>query len=694
MLSLLALLILNIAQTIETPYVRVDGDPVSNDNKNISNTHAFSKNINILNINNSFSLNASDVLKQSPGVYVRSLGGSADFTELSIRGSHSTQLGIYLDGVPITPSSLSSIDLSTLNLNGLDSIDIYRGVTPLEWGYEGMAGAIYLRSLKGSIQAPQFKIVIGAGSFGERSLNLSYQLPLNSYKTGHTYQKNRSQWQLAFNAQYYGKQGDFPFYDDNGTPLNASDDQLTYRINNDVNSGHFQIKLTGYLNQKLGNLVLYSQVYAKEQGVVAPNSQTQNQARYLLVKPTHYLAWNNIKPTNHLKIDVLVSNSGQWSEFVNPLVLLSTFSLQQNTSEFNNRISSVFKYSSHSWYLLTLSINQSVNLFKLKSIQSKISTQSLTRVNLGGSLGSQFFLLNHYLNLEGGVRFDAFWDQGQISQNAFIENQLRNVNNVQLLIQSQLGIKVKLYSDVHALAHVALRQRVPGMYDLFGLPGALRGDADLKSEKEWLFDLGVTAKIKDFLQLEATYSETRYSQLISYIQVGQGLPAAVNLGESLSRVIELSGSLINNQWLNFDLNYTYQNTKNLNQNSYYGKPIPGKPQHIAWARTIFKLPANIGLSLGYELEYSSHSALNPSADFWAPQRYQSHLSLNWQSNKLPFIFHFQVNNLFNQQIGTLDATILGKNRTINVPVIDYVGYPLPGRNIHFSISYTGFKKQI
>ena len=65
------------------------------------------------------------------------------------------------------------IDLSTLPVAGLERVEVWRGVPPIEFGAEAVGGAINLVTRRGAL-VPELRVVVGAGSFGARAASAGW----------------------------------------------------------------------------------------------------------------------------------------------------------------------------------------------------------------------------------------------------------------------------------------------------------------------------------------------------------------------------------------------------------------------------------------------------------------------------------------------------------------------------------------
>lgn len=154
----------------------------------------------------------ADVLAEVPGTSVRGLGGSLDYASVSLRGSAPRQVLVTLDGIPLNPDGAAVVDLSELSLAGLSRVVVHRGPVPVGFAAAPIGGAVELTS--GS--APD-ALTFGAGSHGTARLRAS-----------------GGDERLAVTTDLAHTDGDYRYFDDGGTRFQGIDDHLRTRENNDA----------------------------------------------------------------------------------------------------------------------------------------------------------------------------------------------------------------------------------------------------------------------------------------------------------------------------------------------------------------------------------------------------------------------------------------------------------------------------
>jgi len=206
-----------------------------------------------------------EILSTISGVQQRQSGGFGTFSSITIRAASAAQTSVYLDGVLLNSGGESVIDLSTLEVLNLDSIDIYKGSTPLQLGQAGMGGAINLSSLSHE-NKPITRLRLGLGSFSHKTLQGAYQA-------------TKGHWSWTASGTYQSSDNDFGFLSNNSTPLNPNDDTNQRRHNNQVTRTSVLAKAT-FRPSSDSRSELLLQATKREAGVPNVINSIGNQARY------------------------------------------------------------------------------------------------------------------------------------------------------------------------------------------------------------------------------------------------------------------------------------------------------------------------------------------------------------------------------------------------------------------------------
>jgi iron complex outermembrane receptor protein len=159
------------------------------------------------------------LMTEVPGVTTTRTGALGSFTTLSLRGSNPDQVRFVVDGVPLAIAEGGAVDVSTLPLGDVERVEVYRGQAPLAFGESAMGGIVSITTRTPG--TPALGARAGTGSYG-------------AYFGDVTAGAHAGRLRLYLGGHALSSAGDYPYANDNGTPLNPADDTTTGRRNNDV----------------------------------------------------------------------------------------------------------------------------------------------------------------------------------------------------------------------------------------------------------------------------------------------------------------------------------------------------------------------------------------------------------------------------------------------------------------------------
>ncbi len=162
---------------------------------------------------------AQDILPEIPGANVLSLGGPFNFVSLSLRGVEAENTTVLLGNLPLSNRDTGAFDFSQIPISAFERIEIYRGGAPA-WFNTGSIGGV-VRLIPRENPTNGVGAHVGVGSFG------TYRAEAEG-----SVDKNRVR---SFNELRYGRTlGDFPYTNDRCTAFDSSDDVEERRLNNDA----------------------------------------------------------------------------------------------------------------------------------------------------------------------------------------------------------------------------------------------------------------------------------------------------------------------------------------------------------------------------------------------------------------------------------------------------------------------------
>ena len=82
------------------------------------------------------------LMREVPGVNVVRTGSIGAASTITLRGSNSDQVRVFVDGVPVNIVAGGGVDVSTLPIGDVESVEVYRGSSPLAFGESAMGGVV------------------------------------------------------------------------------------------------------------------------------------------------------------------------------------------------------------------------------------------------------------------------------------------------------------------------------------------------------------------------------------------------------------------------------------------------------------------------------------------------------------------------------------------------------------------------
>ncbi|CQR74488.1 Pertactin autotransporter precursor [Sporomusa ovata DSM 2662] len=137
-----------------------------------------------------------NLLERVPGLFVQRVSGDGHYTVARVRGSTGAQVNVYVDGVLMNLNGDAAVNLSTIPVDNVERVEVYRGYVPARFSGSPLGGVINIVTKKpdkvgGSISQ-------GVKSYGGYTGNYQLTAPVGSGSLMATYQ--RDIWD-----------GDFPF---------------------------------------------------------------------------------------------------------------------------------------------------------------------------------------------------------------------------------------------------------------------------------------------------------------------------------------------------------------------------------------------------------------------------------------------------------------------------------------------------
>jgi iron complex outermembrane receptor protein len=605
----------------------------------------------------------STVLSTVVGVNVTQYGGLGSFATASIRGSSSSHVRTYLDGMPIDDPWLGVTNLGDLPLGNLERVEVYRGFSPPQLGGSAIGGAVNLVTRRDDGRdglLSGLEANLSGGSFETRRENASLWIQPGAFRVFAHLGHERSQ-------------GDFAFLDDNATPFNPDDDAIATRANNAFEGWTGMARVARDIGGAGEMSLAYHDLW-RENGVPgysANPSLTANSERRRRIGQLRF------------------EGTPRWNQ---QLLWWADGFYQHTTDRYrdhdadqsliaqdtDNRILNYGGNARVRWLMPWLPVALDGALMGNKETFHPVNNlpqhrEGPDRWRRGTVLssGADIYLFGQSLVLTGTWRREhyqnEFYDaarfpwlppspQGRVSYDADAPS---------------AGARWQARSWLALKGNVGRYYRVPTFLELFGNTGSVTGNATLEPERGVNRDAGIVIETHrpawGSLVLEAGFFDNTAENLILFFPNSQHTSQPVNIGSARLRGWELSAAATIARRVDVAASYTRLDTEDTSAIPYYrGNELPSRPQHDVNT----SIAGNLGpLRLTYELDYLSANWLDRANLTRTPSR-SLHSAL--AAARLP--------------VPGLTFTLEGRNLTDD-RTADVAGYPLPGRAFFSTLSY-------
>lgn len=599
--------------------------------------------------------NLSEVIEKEAGVQVRQSGGLGSFSTVSLRGASSEQVMIFMDGILLNDASGGGADLSNISLSDVEAIEIYRGITPVNFGKASVGGAVNIRTRR-SAQGMNANVSAGYGSFG-----------MNKF-SGFLNRKP-GKWDCLISADYLSSDNDFPFINDNGTKWNKADDRTEDRNNARFDQKNILAKI-GYDFSDDVRLDFSDQWFAKDQGLPGWNNSDQVNTSFDTIR-------------NIAALNLIADNAGPYR--LNMSARLN-YSRQEET--YDDRGGHVGLGEQHSKYItghydaafflerltednmLSFISELRHETYDPRDLLREQNPKESRRNAFSIGLQNSFILLEGRLILTPALRYTFTRDELEAGISIWgvsLDEKTRDEDN----FSPQIGLKYCPANWLTIKANAAKYAREPSFFELFGDRGFFIGNMELESEKGTNFDMGfeISRNSDDErlkrISLRLTGFRTDTDDLITRSYNSRGIGKSVNISSSCIKGIEAELSMEFLKYFRFSANAAWQDTENQSEISAFdGKKLPGRFEKSYLARVESRY-GNFKLYAEYTAEknlyYDTANLLE------AEDKEEVNAGISW---------------LFRSALISFEAENIGNNQ-----YEDFNGYPLPGSSYCLTLKY-------
>ncbi|MBN2802866.1 MAG: TonB-dependent receptor [Deltaproteobacteria bacterium] len=627
-----------------------------------------SVNVETINLNGEYKnfKSVDEVVSDASGVQVRRLGGTGSGSYASIHGSTPGQVPVFVDGVLLNSGSSGAVDFSELNLILFDEINIYKGGAPVTLGSSGIGGAISLKTR--SFLKPVSILSLTYGSFD------TYRLTAVS---GSSFKKT----DILALVSLQGSKGDFTYLNLNGTPNNTDDDTFEKRINNEHNQATAFLKMDRrYKNWKF---TIADALMIKKSGVPGMGNIPAYESSYsFLNNRLDFGADLKFDRDSFLKFKIYYThNSDDFKDIYNETGVGAQYS-NTKTDDAGGSVIFSKKWSDSNRTALNVS-----SRFEGLNSENRITKESDGyKFRVLSEIGIEHdFTPVKSLLIDPALRVT-------IINSRFNENNSYVVKVDNVYYSPSAGFKYEVIKNLFIIVNGGSYLRPPDIYEMFGDSGFITGNPDLLPEKGLNGNGGINWKLrssnlKHRAFLTVSWFGSVVDNMIAYVQNSQNSVRAENVDKALLTGVETSARLKLFSSFGIEGNYTYMFTENRSRKPYhYGKKLPGHPEHEAFLKLFTdKRLGNFKSRLFITGDYAGQSYLdqaNLKENALGRLFFSTGIRLDHYKSGLSF--DLTVKNIFNK------ITAEDSNGNLR-PLRDFEGFPLPGRSVFATLSWSAAK---
>lgn len=621
----------------------------------------------------------ADAVATAVGAHARSLGGLGAYASLTVRGAAPGHTAILIDGVPLARIAAVTTDLGRFALDAFGEVDLYRGVVPVELGGAGVGGALNLITRLGAgDRGERVSASVGMGSYGARHARLHY---------GDSFGGVRSSTTIG----YQRATGNYGYYNDNGTPLNGSDDMVRARRNNGFDAvdgatrwGSADGSAVGgvraaYKRQGLPGSTMSPALTASLSTTdvigdgafdVRVGAATARQLAYLLVERQHLgdpMGELGLGTAERDSLTLAGGASSTWR------VALGPHRAQLGGELRGERFRDGDATGAHA-----------------AVVGNRLAAAVTTAADLVLDPADARFVVTPALRLDLVRSAPTPMTAGP---DAFAHIAPRR----DTIASPRLTARMAATGDLTIKGSAGWYARLPTLVEVFGNRGFLVGSPDLRAERGPSGDLGAVwapaGSLGDFdrILVEADGFAHRAHDTIALITSAGFVARATNIGDTQAYGAELVASARYARTLSLTASYTRLITEQLaGDPSVEGKPVPREPGHALYtrvdvARRVLGHQASLWLDAGWQ----ATSFLDPASLGRVPARW-----LLGAGGRVEIAgglaAALSVANLADLRIVhlPLDPPPAPSFTEAPTALSDVAGFPLPGRSFYLSLDWT------
>lgn len=618
----------------------------------------------------------ASVVDGASGTAVRRLGGLGDFAAVSLRGSTFRQVEVYLDGLPLNPDGASAVNLTELPVSAFERVDLYRGFAPVSYGSSAIGGVLDLVT---PTKATPVTLSARGGSFG-------------TFGTSGIVGPRFGGMDALLSFEQLHTSGEFPYFDDQGTEYTLFDDRTSIRTNNSIDRGSVLGRVR--FGPRTARFTILNSFVAGQQELPGPISVIAKDARYDVARNLLSLG-GELQPAQAWRVTPRAWWLWREETFDDRAGELGTGA--QHTQDRTGTVAAqvTTTWTPAAWVTGTAVIRGRHESYTPYDLQAEQDDGQRARLAWSAAVGADVRMWDERITLspafQAEVLDDRFlgdvpWEHTAVTDTA-----------LHLWPSPRLGALVRPNYWLSLKGSVGVYVRPPDLTELFGDRGSMIGNPELVPETGEAWEVGVRAEAPwegaVTGSFDAAFARRRAHDLIVWVQNSQHTLLPINVGEADIQSTEGALTLGVAGWVQSQSNVTWTVTGNRStEAAYAGKELPNVPDLEVSQVTTLRWPGHGAIA--HTWSYTGLTFTDTAnIGFTAPRDLHS-FSLEIAPVPGMPVVRAELLNAFDVRGTAVDRNPLdpGDDTAVVRPLTDFSGYPLPGRTVMVSLSWTEPRK--
>lgn len=615
-------------------------------------------------------LSMADVLAFNSSIFVKNYG-RATLSTVAFRGTSASHTQVTWNGMKINNPMLGMTDFSMIPSYFIDDASLLHGTSSVNETGGGLGGAVKLSTKPTQNEGLRLQYIQGIGSFStfDEFLRITY---------------GNDHWQSSTRVVYSSSHNDYE-YRNHDKKINVYDEDMNiidqyYPIERNRSGAFkdFHFLQEVYYNTGKGDCIGLNAWYINSNRELAmlsvdygDDTAFENRQREQTIRGV--VSWNHLREKWRLDAKATYMYTGLAYDYKRDLgngIMAPMTASRSYINTISGAIDSEYFVSDKWLVTASLSVSQHFVSSRDKNIILQEGDKGIVGYNKGrfevsGSISAKWQPLKR-LGLSVVIREELVGNKWSPLIPAFFID----------------GVIIEP-GNITARASISRNFRVPTLNDLYALPG---GNPDLKSERGWTYDAGLSFAVGRehlySLKGSVAWFESFINDWIIWLPTTQGFFSPRNIKDVHAYGVELQAE--GNLWLprgwELNLNGTFSWTPSINE----GEPVSAADQ-------------SIGKQLPYVPEFSSSVIGRLSWHDWTfmykwcyySERYTMSSNDITFSGKLPPYFMSNISLEKLLKLKWLDLSLKGViNNLFDEEYLSVLSRPMPGINFEIFIGIT------